>query len=108
MSGDDEDKIKQELRKGGIQLWRPPYYGVAGCRRGAPRSGAHRLAPSWNPPLRSHGAPILAKPRFGQVALPAQAPGGRGPPDPSGTAGNYCVARAAAGVVGGAGRGNFQ
>ena len=29
MSG-DKDKIKQELRKGGIQLWRPPYYGVAG------------------------------------------------------------------------------
>ena len=28
MSG-EEDKIKQELRKGGIQLWRPPYYGVA-------------------------------------------------------------------------------
>jgi len=30
MSG-DEDRIKQELRKGGIQLWRPPYYGVAGA-----------------------------------------------------------------------------
>ena len=59
MSG-EEDKIKQELRKGGIQLWRPPYYGVA-TSDDAQRRCAHDWRYLGNGTrCGSHGAPILA------------------------------------------------